>query len=58
MTEPLRLPEIEEQRLLDGLKIHLLLEPDQRERWNQCIVQGHYLHTAALVGEQLRYAAS
>ncbi len=58
MAKPLRLPGVEEQRILDGLEIHLLLERDEQERWNQCIVQGHYLHNATLVGEQLRYAAS
>jgi len=58
MAKPLRLPAIEEQRLLDGLEIHLLLERDQQERWNQCIAEGHYLHNATLVGEQLRYAVS
>jgi len=58
MAKPLRLPGIEEQRVLDGLEIHLLLERKDQERWNQSIVQGHYLHNATLVGEQLRYAAS
>src|ERR1017187_481310 len=58
MTKSLRLPGIEEQRILDGLEMHLLLDRDQPESWNQGIVQGHYLHNATLVGEQLRYAAS
>jgi hypothetical protein len=53
-----RLPGIEEQRILEGLEIHLLLDRDQQERWNQAIVHGHYLHNATLVGEPLRYAAS
>jgi hypothetical protein len=58
MAKPLRLPGIEEQRILDGLEIHLLLERDDQQRWNQSIVEGHYLHNATLVGEQLRYAVS
>src|SRR2546425_13066784 len=58
MAKPLRLTGIEEQELLDGLQIELVLEPGQRERWNQLVVEGHYLHNATLVGEQLRYAAS
>jgi hypothetical protein len=58
MAKPLRLPGIEEQRILDELEIHLLLQPEQQDRWNQLIIEEHYLHTAKLVGEQLRYAAS
>jgi len=58
MPKPLRLPGIEEQRVLDGLEVHLLLERKEQESWNQYIVQGHYLHNATLVGEQLRYVAS
>jgi hypothetical protein len=58
MARPLRLPGIEEQPLLDQLEIHLLLDRDQQDRWNQLVLEQHYLHTATLVGEQLRYAAS
>jgi hypothetical protein len=58
MAKPVRLPGIEEQRVLEGLEVHLLLERQEQERWNQCIIQGHYLHNATLVGEQLRYVAS
>ena len=58
MAKPLRLPGVEEQRVLDGLEIHLLLEREPQERWNQLVMEQHYLHNATLVGEQLRYAAS
>jgi hypothetical protein len=58
MAKPLRLPGIEEQRILDELEIHLLLEPGQQDRWNQLVIDQHYLHKATLVGEQLRYAVS
>lgn len=58
MAKPLRLPGIEEQRVLDGLEIHLLLEPHLQDRWNQLVIEQHYLHNATLVGEQLRYAAT
>lgn len=58
MAKPLRLPGIEEQRVLEGLEIHLLLEAEQQQRWNHLIVEQHYLHSARLVGEQLRYVAS
>jgi hypothetical protein len=55
MPKPLRLPGIEEQQLLDGLEIELVGEAGQRDRWNQLVVEQHYLHNATLVGEQLRY---
>src|SRR5437879_8139213 len=58
MAKPLRLTGIEEQRVLDGLEVDLLLERKEQESWNQYLVHGHYLHTATLVVEQLRYAAS
>ena len=58
MAKPVRLPGIEEQELLDGLQIELVLEPGQRERWNQLVIEQHYLHNATLVGEQLRYVVS
>jgi hypothetical protein len=58
MAKPLRLPGIEEQRVLDGLEIQLLLERDQKDRWNQLVIAEHYLENATLVGEQLRYALS
>jgi hypothetical protein len=58
MAKALRLPRIEEQRVIDGLEIHLLLEADQQDQWNRLVIEEHYLHNATLVGEQLRYAAS
>ena len=58
MAKPLRLPGIEEQRVLDGLEIRLLLDRQEQQRWNECIVEGHYLHNATLVGEQQRYVAT
>jgi len=58
MPKPLRLPDIEEQQVLDELEIELVLENPKRDRWNQLVVEQHYLHNATLVGEQLRYALS
>ena len=58
MAKPLRLPGIEEQRVLEGLEIQLLLARDQKEHWNRLVAEEHYLENATLVGEQLRYAAS
>lgn len=58
MAKLLRLPGIQEQRVLDGLEIQLLLERAQKDRWNRLVIEEHYLESAALVGEQLRYAVS
>ena len=58
MAKPLRLPGVEEQRVIDGLEIQLLLDRGQQDRWNQLMIEGHYLKSATLVGEQLRYALS
>jgi hypothetical protein len=45
-----------EQALLDGVTLRLL-EPPERLRFDQLLIQRHYLHSADLVGEQLRYVA-
>jgi hypothetical protein len=45
-----------DQHLLDGVTLRLLA-PEERERFDQLLVAQHYLHSAALVGEQLRYVA-
>ena len=58
MAKPLRLPGVEEQRVLDGLEIQLLVEPAQQARWNRLVTERHYLGNATLVGEQCRYALS
>ncbi len=58
MAKPLRLPGLEEQRILEGLEIHLLLDRPEQARWNQLVREEHYLENATLVGEQLRYAVS
>lgn len=56
MPKPNRLPDVNEQAVLDGLKVRLI-EPTEKERWDQLIIQEHYLKSATLVGEQLRYVA-
>jgi hypothetical protein len=56
MAKPLRLPEASEQTVLDELVVQLI-EPAQKPRWDQLIVEHHYLKNAVLVGEQLRYVA-
>jgi hypothetical protein len=44
------------QRLLDGTSVRLLA-PEEHERFDQLLVAQHYLKSATLVGEQLRYVA-
>ena len=46
----------EQQCLIDGARIRLI-EPYERQRFDQLIVEQHYLKNAQLVGEQLRYVA-
>src|SRR3974390_2001499 len=46
----------EEQSLLDGVQVRLL-EPHERQRFDRLLIEGHYLHSAEFVGEQLRYVA-
>jgi hypothetical protein len=46
----------EQQCLIDGAQIRLI-ELGERERFDQLIVEQHYLANAQLVGEQLRYVA-
>jgi len=46
----------EQQNLLDGVQIRLCL-PAEQERFDQLLVEQHYLKNAQLVGERLRYIA-
>ena len=46
--------EADETTLLNELSVQLL-DPAQRPRWDALIGQHHYLNSADLVGEQLRY---
>jgi hypothetical protein len=43
-----------EQQVLRELTVRLI-RPEERARFDQLIIQQHYLHSAELVGEQLRY---
>src|SRR2546423_1708573 len=45
-----------QQALLEGVQVRLI-QPGERKRFDQIIVEGHYLHSAEFVGEQLRYVA-
>lgn len=46
----------QQQALLDGVQVRLI-QPEEQEKFDQLIVEGHYLHSAEFVGEQLRYVA-
>ena len=46
----------EEQALLAGVEVRLI-QPDERVRFDQLIAAEHYLHSAEVVGEQMRYVA-
>lgn len=51
------MPSVDEQAVLNGLRIQLV-GPGQKGRWNRLVRQHHYLRSANLVGEQLRYAVT
>lgn len=51
-----RLPAEAEQAILDELQVRLI-RPEERVRYDQLIETQHYLKSADLVGEQLRYVA-
>ncbi len=57
MPKPLRLPNANEQAVLDGLSLRLLPEPQDKQRWDELVIEHHYLKSASMVGEQLRYVA-
>ena len=44
------------QDVLEKVAVRLI-EEHEKLRWNECIEQKHYLHSAKLAGEQLRYVA-
>ncbi len=53
---PFRRPSADEQTVLGQMQVQLLVQPADIQRCNQILVEDHYLHSAQLVGEQLRYA--
>jgi hypothetical protein len=46
----------DEQAVLERVEVRLM-QPEERPRFDQWLVTEHYLHSADLVGEQLRYVA-
>jgi hypothetical protein len=57
MPKPQRLPNRDEQAVLDELQVELVA-PQQKRQWNQLVRRHHYLKNADLVGEQLRYVVT
>jgi hypothetical protein len=51
-----RRPTPDEQAVLREVTVKLLVTPKDIRRCDQLLVEHHYLHSARLVGEQLRYA--
>jgi hypothetical protein len=45
-----------EQELLNGVTVRPI-EPHERKAFDELLIKEHYLHSAELVGEQLRYVA-
>jgi len=46
----------DQQRLIEGVQVRLL-QPGERPRFDQLLIEQHYLKSAELVGEQVRYVA-
>src|SRR5208283_3386942 len=53
---PFRRPTADEQTVLLGMTVKLLVQPKDIQKCDQILLQHHYLHSAQLVGEQLRCA--
>ena len=47
----------EQQLLLDRVELRLVVDREERNRFDQELIEGHYLHNVEMVGEQLRYVA-
>ena len=56
MAQPVRLPNAQEQHVLDHLQVRVVTEAE-RPRWNAEVTAHHYLKSATLVGEHLCYVA-
>src|ERR1035441_920924 len=51
-----RRPTADEQTVLLGMSVKLLVRAQDIRKCDQLLIDHHYLHSAQLVGEQLRYA--
>jgi len=56
MPQPIRLPNAQEQNVLDQLVVRPITAAE-RPHWNELICTHHYLKNATLVGEHLCYVA-
>ena len=56
MAPPIRLPNAQEQHVLDHLSVRPISEAE-RPRWNERVATHHYLKNSTLVGEHLCYVA-
>src|SRR2546430_17623692 len=57
MAKPIRLPNLDEQTLLNQIRVRLITAQETK-RWNRLVREQHYLKNADLVGEQLRYVVT
>lgn len=57
LTPRFRPPAPQEQEVLDSLSVRLI-EPEEQARFDELVVKHHYLCSAVLVGEHLRYVAT
>ena len=53
-----RRPSPTEQHVLEHLTVRLVTDRAEQDRFDQVIKEHHYLHSATLVGEHLRYVVS
>jgi Domain of unknown function (DUF4338)/Transposase DDE domain/DDE_Tnp_1-associated len=56
LTSRFRRPVADEQEILDHLIVRMI-EPGEAARFDELLIKHHYLHSAAMVGEHLRYVA-
>lgn len=57
MPKPQRMPDRDEQVVLDELQVQLV-SAKQKAKWDRLVREHHYLKSARLVGEQLRYVVT
>jgi len=53
-----RRPSPTEQHVLQHMTVRLVTDRKEQDRFDQLMVEHHYLHSATLVGEHLRYIAT
>src|ERR1051326_2452511 len=46
----------DQHALVDGVEVRLI-RPEEQEKFDRLMIEGHYLHSAVFVGQQLRYVA-